>query len=366
MPLLPQARTPVVFSSPSLWLVLPLQECPVPLPPSPVLASASSSSALNDLSGSSPSTPQRASSAAFAGFVAAPAPEPADWVGIEETLRVVAHNNARVVSFATRGRSDDVLPSARIPTASLGVVEVPVYTADPAVLRESSITLAPEGALARGGGGGSLWSPRRHGPPPPPPPGIYEVERIEQECRYNAVMDLCTIALSSNGATGAAGALDVGGVSVAGLASAIDAARMLAATTPRALHVRARGGGVLRGDHHTHVPPHLLQLTDLCRLMWQSRTAVLEDDWATVEGLLGACGGVLGLTAPLPPGCVVPPSVLAEMALYRAESNNRKAVAALSRGIIAGAPEGEVGRLSLASVDVRPVRWTMAGERCPR
>lgn len=99
--------------------------------------------------------------------------------------------------------------------------------------------------------------------------------------------------------------------------------------------------------------------------MWQSRTAVLEDDWATMESLLGACGGVLGLSgAPLPPGCAVPPAVLAETALYRAESNNRKAVAALSRGIVAGAPEGEVGRLSLSSVDVRPV--SSPASRSPR
>lgn len=85
------------------------------------------------------------------------------------------------------------------------------------MLRESSVTLAPE--------------------------GVGEVERIEQECRYHAVMDLCLTALSSGGATGSAGALDLTGVSVGSLASAIDASRMLAATTPRALHVSALQAG---------------------------------------------------------------------------------------------------------------------------
>ena len=73
------------------------------------------------------------------------------------------------------------------------------------------------------------------------------MERIEQECRYHAVMDLCRAALSTGGASGSAGALDLKGVTVAGLAGAIDASRMLAATTPHALHVRTMGSrGELR------------------------------------------------------------------------------------------------------------------------
>ena len=369
----------------------------VSMAPSPSARAVSASPVPELASGGAPPSPlTKAAPSPYAPALAAEvALQPAaDWLGVEETLRVVAHNNARVVAFATLGRSDGVAPSARIPTASLGIVEVPPYTADPAVLRESAVTLAPEGeeppffpclparacapallllllllhhgALSRS----SLPSPRA---------GIAEVERIEQECRYHAVMDLCRAALSTGGASGSAGALDLKGVTVAGLAGAIDASRMLAATTPHALHVRSDGGGraaraarekrwggraLLSGFRRALTPapptppppPSPRQLTDLCRLMWQSRTAVLEDDWATMESLLGACGGVLGLSgAPLPPGCAVPPAVLTEMALYRAESNNRKAVAALSRGIVAGAPEGEVGRLSLSSVDVRPV-----------
>jgi hypothetical protein len=50
-----------------------------------------------------------------------------------------------VVAFATLGRSDGVPPSAVLPTSHLGTVEVPPFTANPAVLSESSITLAAEG-----------------------------------------------------------------------------------------------------------------------------------------------------------------------------------------------------------------------------
>jgi hypothetical protein len=82
---------------------------------------------------------------------------------------------------------------------------------------------------------------------------------------------------------------------------------------------------------------------------------VLEDDWVTVEGLIAASGEVMGASKPLPQGCSVPAATVAELGLYRSEANNRRAIAALTRAILSGAPDGEVGRLSLSSVDVRPV-----------
>ncbi len=55
-------------------------------------------------------------------------------------------------------------------------------------------------------------------------------------------MSLCAAALSQDGAGGVPGQLEVTGVSVASLAAAIDASRMLAATTPKSMHVRTVGG----------------------------------------------------------------------------------------------------------------------------
>lgn len=222
----------------------------VSVAPSPSARAVSASPVPELAGGGAPPSPlTKAAPSPYAPALSAEVQQPqsADWVGVEETLRVVAHNNARVVAFATLGRSDGVAPSARIPTASLGIVEVPAYTADAAVLRESAVTLAPEG------GSPFLLSAKRAAAPAaglhraprssPARAGIAEVERIEQECRYHAVMDLCRAALSTGGGSGSAGALDLKGVTVAGLAGAIDASRMLAATTPHALHVRSDGGG---------------------------------------------------------------------------------------------------------------------------
>jgi sugar diacid utilization regulator len=230
-----------------------------------------------------------------------------DWTAVEAQLRVVAANNARVVRFATEGTAyapNDPAPLAGIPTSSLGRVEIPSHAEDDVVLQQAAITLSQC--------------------------GMVEVARAELEAEYRRVMAMMSAALETDGPTSADGVLDISSVQVQAIADAIDASRALGARTDRSRH-----------------------LTTLCRLMWQMRTAVLEEDWASVESLLSASGEVLGKTAPLPFGCDVPATLLREVDLYRIEANNRRIVKALADAINDGAALGEIGALDIGSIDVR-------------
>ena len=232
-----------------------------------------------------------------------------DWDGaVEGVLRTVAANNAAVVRFATAGTPQAAAAErvTSVASSTLGRVEVPAYSDDPALLEQAGVTLAEA--------------------------GLPEVVRVEQESRYRAVVAQMTSSLSTGGASGKIGALDTTTVSVTALAAAIDASRSLGARTDKSRH-----------------------LTSLCRLMWQMRTAVREPDWPAVESLVAAAGEVLGRTAPLPPTCSVPPPVLAEVDLYRGEAHNRRLVEVLGRAIAQGGPVGEVGRLNLTAMSVAPL-----------
>lgn len=232
-----------------------------------------------------------------------------DWDGaVEGSLRSVAANNAAVVRFATAGTPQAAAAErvTAVATSTLGRVEVPSYSDDAALLAQAALTLAEA--------------------------GVPEVVRVEQESRYRAVVAQMISSLCSGGASGKVGSLDTAGVSVVALAGAIDASRALGARTDKSRH-----------------------LTSLCRLMWQTRTAVKEGDWPAVESLVGAAGEVLGRAAPLPPSCAVPPPTLTEMDLYRSEAHNRRLVTVLSRAVTEGGPVGEVGRLNLTAMSVAPL-----------
>jgi hypothetical protein len=192
-----------------------------------------------------------------------------------------------------RGENDSPGGPTSVPTSALGVVEVPAWSDDAALLEQAASTLSKA--------------------------GIPEIVRVEQEAHYRRVIEAMVDALEAGGAGGAVGAIDVMAVTVQALTTAIDAARALGAQTDKARH-----------------------LTSLCRLTWQMRTAVLEDDWAAVESLLGAAGDVLGRNGPLPPGCAVPAALLEELELYRGEANNRRLISTLGAAIKRGQPSGEV------------------------
>jgi len=162
-----------------------------------------------------------------------------DWDKIGATLHIVAANNARVVRFAAASNPElrALERATTIPTSALGQVEVPAFADDPVVIETALFTLHTV--------------------------GIAEVARVEQEVEYRRVLAQMTASLESGGPFTGPSGLDSSTVTVDALAAAIDASRALGARTEVSKH-----------------------LTNLCRLTWQMRTAVLEDDW--VSGWPGA------------------------------------------------------------------------------
>jgi hypothetical protein len=253
-----------------------------------------------------------------------------DWDTVENTLDTVAANNAKVIKYAAQLDPDlfNATSAQMIPTSSLGHVDVPAFADDPAVLQVAGFT--------------------------PAELSIAEISRVEQEAEYRHVMLQMTQALENCGPLVGSHGLDTSSVGVTELARAIDASRALNAKTDKSRH-----------------------LSTLCRLMWQTRTAVLEDDWVSfqctqwmrklcgdictcpdrmqpsVESLLGASNDVLGKHAPLPSDCVVPASLQHELELYQREANNRKILASISAGLAEGGPTGEIGKLDVSSLDVK-------------
>lgn len=242
-----------------------------------------------------------------------------DWVSVEATLRYVAINNARVarslgvhvppapVSYLSSAPAK--APEApTLPTSATPAIDVPSYSADPTVMEQASITLVM--------------------------PGLAEVVRVEAEALYRRVLDQMTAALQAGAATGAVGKIDTRPCDVSQLALAIDAARALGSRTKQSRH-----------------------LTALCRLMWQMRTAVVDDDWASVESLLVAGAAVLGLAEGQSPDekAAVPAAVNTETELYRAEAYNRRIIETLRAALTTRQATGEIGRLNLSDVDSKPL-----------
>lgn len=262
-----------------------------------------------------------------------------NWSVVESVLTVVAQNNAKIVRFAAASNPAlaGAMSATRIATSALGIVEVPPFAEDPVVLEFAFFTLAQ--------------------------PGMPEVVRVEQECEYRRVIDLMLAALQCDGPVAGTNHIDCSGVGVAKIAAAIDASRAL-------------GSNTVVNQH----------LTTLCRLMWQIRTAILENDWvrqphcsarahvphhalracmtvwccchcaavqASVESLLAASQEVTGKTASLPPGCTVPAYLTRELELYRFEANTRRLKSTLTSALHSGGALGEIGRLDIVGINVQ-------------
>jgi hypothetical protein len=228
-----------------------------------------------------------------------------DWALVDSTLRHVAVNNARIARTIGFPVPPGQPPS--LPTAALPVVDVPA-AASPAALEQASITLVS--------------------------PGLVEVIRVEAEVQYRRVMEQMTGALAAGAAEGVVGKIEAGSCDVGRLAAAIDAARALGSRTKQSRH-----------------------LTALCRLLWQMRTAVMEDDWPSVESLLVAGAAVLGTAAGQTEEdrAAVPAAVCAETDLYRAEAYNRRIVETFRSALRTKQATGEIGRLNLGEVDGKPL-----------
>ena len=159
-----------------------------------------------------------------------------------------------------------------------------------------------------------------------------ECERYQLEANYLQVLDELSDALRVGAASGQVGSLDMTTVDVRGLAKAMDTAKQLGTFTERLRHLQA-----------------------LARLIWQMRSALLDADWVGVESLLEASRDLLGIRKPLPPGCEVLDETLNEVALMRAEVDNRKVIGILKRALLEGRPDGDIGHLNLASISVEPL-----------
>ena len=272
-----------------------------------------------------------------------------DWTSVESTLRSVASNNARVARGLGRaiplgspsggaagfggsssiggglaspsggGGGEGFSPGGTnsaggfIPSSLLGPVEVSAHAELPDL--STAMDLARVTLVM---------------------PGLAEVVRVEAEAQYRRVIEGMLTALSCGSATGAPGRISLASLDTAALAAQIDAARALGARTPRAQ-----------------------QLSVLCRLMWQLRTAVSEDDWAAVESLLTAGAPLVAAAAaalPSAPGAAdaapLPGMLHAELKLYSEEASNRRTIASLRNAVLNGGPVGAVGKLVLSGVDV--------------
>jgi hypothetical protein len=275
-----------------------------------------------------------------------------DWVSVENTLKSVSANNFRVLKA-----SGKPVPSpAEADAAGFGARERAASTATRE--RASSTAMSPGVGLGspRGDPGGHVPTSVMNPPEVSPhaeiadlagalemakitlvQPGFTEVVRVEAEAAYRRVIEGMLRALDSGGASGAVGALNVATLDVAALAAQIDAARALGARTPRAQ-----------------------QLSVLCRLMWQVRTAVGEDDWAAVESLLIAGAPLVAAAAaaaPSAPGAAdaapLGGGIHRELKLYGDEASNRRVMAQLRAAILTGGPVGSVGKLVLSSLDTK-------------
>ena len=241
-----------------------------------------------------------------------------DWNVVEATLRHVAVNNARVARsigiplppvqpsyLPTQNKSTE---STALPTSALPVIDVPKHAGDAAALELAAITLVM--------------------------PGLAEVIRVEAEAQYRRVMEQMVAALGVGAASGSVGRIDTTRCDVGKLAVAIDAARALGSRTKQARHLSA-----------------------LCRLTWQMRSAVMEDDWPAVESLLVAGAAVLGMAEGQSEEdrAAVPATVRSEMDLYRAEAYNRRIVETFRNALRTKQASGEIGRLNMAEVDPKPL-----------
>lgn len=165
------------------------------------------------------------------------------------------------------------------------------------------------------------------------PAAVDEIERLRTEADFRRVVRDLTAALETGNAGGVIGRLALSECGSDALQDAIDIARTLDSfDSNKTRHLQA-----------------------LARLVWQLREAALSEDFAAVQTLLDTAGDVLGTTVPLPSDCVVPERTLREVALLQGECDDRRIKDAIRTAIITGAPRGQVGRLNLSLVEVKPL-----------
>eukprot|EP01138_Halocafeteria_seosinensis_P015798 gb/GECG01016122.1/.p1 GENE.gb/GECG01016122.1/~~gb/GECG01016122.1/.p1 ORF type:complete len:2167 (+),score=323.76 gb/GECG01016122.1/:1-6501(+) len=163
------------------------------------------------------------------------------------------------------------------------------------------------------------------------PEALEEAERVRQEADYRLTIATFREALQEGNVAGEVGNLDTYHVDTSKLATAIDMAREINADTPEAEY-----------------------MLELGRRIWQLRNAVLDEHWYAIESIAESCVSCIQTNPSL-----VPEEASREIYLVEEEVRNRRVVTALKDSLYEGRPEGEIGRLNLAAIDVQPLEDAM-------
>jgi hypothetical protein len=155
-----------------------------------------------------------------------------------------------------------------------------------------------------------------------------EIVLLKEEYDCYVVSTALTSALTSGGVAGQPGALDLSGVCFDTLSSSIETATTLGCPTVE-----------------------MRRLLTVARFMLQIRRAVVSGDWDTVESVVTSSEDVFGPALLASSAEAVVESVRSELALIRAEIDDKKLCAKLRSGLAVGLPVGEIGRLRVGQLN---------------